>query len=253
MSEAVTLLVSGSLRFFLPAGRRQERIGCLPDGTSTLGHLVQSVGVPLTEVGGLVCAGRHVDPDQRPLPGRTVHILEVRRPQRTPTTPPRFLLDVHLGALARRMRLLGLDVVYRRDAGDDQLARQAVAESRMLLTRDRGLLRRRALRQHAAFVRGDDPDVQVRDVLDRFAPPQQPWTRCLACNGLVEPVAKADVEAVLQPGTRRCYHVFVRCPDCGAVYWRGAHGRRLQQIIDDARSAGRLADRTPRHLRDQPR
>ena len=86
-----------------------------------------------------------------------------------------------------------------------------------------------------AYVRGADPDSQLRDVLDRFAPPLRPWTRCTACNGMLEPVAKNEVEHLLRPGTRRTYEVFARCRSCGKVYWRGAHGRRLATLVESAR------------------
>jgi uncharacterized protein with PIN domain len=103
----------------------------------------------------------------------------------------------------------------------------------VLLTQDRGLLRRRRL-WLGAYVRGARPDDQLRDILDRFAPPLAPWTRCTACNGLLAPASKADVEPVLQPGTRRTYQAFSRCPACGRVYWRGAHSTRLDQIVGSA-------------------
>jgi uncharacterized protein with PIN domain len=110
----------------------------------------------------------------------------------------------------------------------------------VLLTQDRGLLCRRRL-WAGGFVRGAKPDDQLADVLDRFAPPLAPWTRCPACNGPLCAVSKADVDAVLQPGTKRTYQSFSRCADCGQVYWRGAHSARLQAIIDSAgRQAGLL-------------
>ena len=148
----------------------------------------------------------------------------------------RFLLDVHLGALARRLRLVGLDTAYRNDLGDEELVERANAERRVLLTRDRGLLRRRALRQ-GAYVHGDRPDDQLCDVLGRFAPPLAPWTRCTACNGLLAPVDRAEVEDLLRPGTRRTYDTFARCTVCGRPYWKGAHHRRLEAVVASAYEA----------------
>ena len=146
---------------------------------------------------------------------------------------PRFILDVHLGTLARRLRLVGVDTAYANDASDDALIEQANASRRVLLTQDRGLLCRRSLRL-GAYVRGSRPDDQLRDVLSRFAPPLAPWTRCTSCNGLLAPARKADVEPLLQPGTRRAYQAFSRCPGCGRVYWRGAHSQQLQGVVDSA-------------------
>jgi uncharacterized protein with PIN domain len=143
------------------------------------------------------------------------------------------VLDVHLGTLARRLRLLGVDAAYRNDADDPELVEQANAEGRVLLTQDRGLLRRGALRA-GAYVRGSRPDDQLADVLDRFAPPLDPWSRCPACNGALHPVTKPEIEHLLRPGTRRSYTEFSRCEACGQLYWRGAHSVRLTEIVDGA-------------------
>src|SRR5262249_28726540 len=148
----------------------------------------------------------------KPRAGDTVDLLPVARPQ--PIAEPRFVLDVHLGALARRMRLLGLDVAYRNDAADADLVAQAARERRVLLTQDRGLLRRRAL-PAGGYVRGSHPDEQLQDVLERYDPPLEPWSRCLACNGRLEPVAREEIEHLLEEGTRRSYTSFFRCTACG--------------------------------------
>jgi uncharacterized protein len=203
------------------------------DGTSSLGHVVESLGVPLTEVGRLLVNGHPAEPGHRPRDADMVMVEAVRRPQ---PAPARFVLDVHLGTVARRLRLAGVDAAYANDADDDALIEQANAARRVLLTQDRGLLRRRAL-WLGAYVRGARPDEQFRDVLDRFRPPLAPWTRCPACNGPLSPVAKAFVASELPPGTRRTYQAFSRCRNCGRVYWHGAHSQRLEQIIDSAARA----------------
>lgn len=226
----VRLRVDPELRFLLPARHRGSGIVDVPhDPTATLGHVVQAAGVPLTEVGRLRSAGRSVGPAHRPGPAEVVDVAARTRPQPL-DGPPVLLLDVHLGALARRLRLLGLDVAYRNDATDDELVEQARREDRLLLTQDRGLLRRRAPRR-AAYVRGDGPDDQLADVLDRFRLPLAPYSRCTACGDLVEPVAKDDVLDLLQPGTRRTQDAFVRCRACGRVYWHGAHAARLDAVV----------------------
>ncbi|GAA0389289.1 Mut7-C RNAse domain-containing protein [Microbispora corallina] len=222
------------LWMFLQPRDRRSPLPLPYDGASSLGHLVESAGVPLTEVGGLVAEGRPVPPSYRPVPGEAVEVLAVARPQRVPN--PRFVLDVHLGTLARRLRLVGVDVAYRNDMDDDALVEQANAERRVLLTQDRGILRRRSLRL-GAHVRGSRPDEQFLDVLDRFRPPLAPWTRCTACNGTLARVDRDEVAESLPPGTRRTYDAFVRCLACGRVYWHGAHGSRLDAIVRTATRA----------------
>jgi hypothetical protein len=216
---------------FLKPRHRTALVLVTCDGVSTLGHVVESLGVPLTETGTLTVNGGTATPSYRLAAGDIAGVEAVTRPQPVPS--PRFVLDVHLGALARRLRLTGVDTAYANDADDDVLIEQANSARRVLLTQDRGLLRRRLLRL-GAYVRGSLPDDQLRDVLDRFAPPLAPWTRCTACNGLLASVRKADVEPLLPAGTRRTYQAFSRCLNCGRVYWRGAHGQRLQRVVDSA-------------------
>jgi uncharacterized protein with PIN domain len=119
---------------------------------------------------------------------------------------------------------------HRDDVGDDALIAEAAREGRVLLTRDRGLLRRRAVPQ-GAYVRSEWPEAQVRDVLSRFAPPLAPFTRCVSCGAQLRSVPRAEVLAEVEPGTRRTATRFTRCLGCGRVYWRGAHARRLDDLI----------------------
>ena len=227
----VQVSVAAGLRLFLKPAHRGGSVWVACDGISSLGHVVQSLGVPLTEVGDLLVNGSLVSPGYRPTGAEVVEVGPVSRPQPVPVA--RFVLDVHLGALARRLRLVGVDTAYANDTGDDALIEQANTGRRILLTQDRGLLRRRAL-WLGAYVYDAHPDAQLTDVLDRFAPPLAPWTRCAACNGLIFPVSKAEVEPLLQSGTRRTYQAFSRCQACGRVYWRGAHGKRIQALIATA-------------------
>jgi uncharacterized protein with PIN domain len=229
------LRLSGELWLFVAPRYRREQVEVHHDGTATLGHLVEALGVPLTEVGALLADSVAVSPADRPLAGVAIEVRPVRRPQWVPGWSERFLLDVHLGTLARRLRLLGIDTAYRNDVDDDALIEQAQCQRRLLLTQDRGLLRRRAL-WAGVYVRGARPTDQLTDVLQRFAPALAPFTRCTTCNGEVEPVPKQEVAHKLRPGTRRCYQVYVRCRCCGQVYWHGAHGPRLDAIVTMARS-----------------
>lgn len=236
MAAPIRILVDDALRMFLSRARRSGDVLVNQDGTSSLGHLVQSIGVPLPEVGQLVVGGTPVPPTRRPQVGTVVRVRGVTRPQPLPTRPARFVLDVHLGSLARRLRLLGIDASYDRQADDDDLVEISLAQARVLLTKDRGLLSRKTLRD-AAFVRGSTGDEQLRDVLDRFAPGLAPFTRCTACNGELRHVPKAAIVSSLEPGTARSYDEFSQCGACGHLYWRGAHARRLDPLVALATAA----------------
>lgn len=230
----IHLSLAPELRFFAVPERRRGRTALVTDGASTLGHVVESVGVPLTEVGALLVDGREAPVSHVPRAGESVEVRPVVRPQRVPGAPLRFLLDVHLGTLARRLRLLGVDAAYEsEDIGDPALATLSAAQRRVMLSRDRGLLRRREL-WAGAYVYSDRPDEQLRDVLGRFAPRLAPWTRCTACNGPLEDADKETVREQLEHGTRRTYDVFARCTACERVYWRGAHHTRLEAIVAGA-------------------
>lgn len=237
----LTLEVPAELRFLLPPARRgRGSVDLVAADTDTVGHVVQAAGIPLTEVGEIRLDGEPVAASARAVAG-ALALRPAGRPQPTPTSPPRFLLDVGLGGLARRLRILGLDAAYEAGADDATLVVRATAEQRVLLTQDRGLLRRRAVRA-GALVRGAGTAAQRDDVLDRFAPPLAPWTRCTACGGLLERVARDEVAAVLAPGTRDTYRSFARCRDCDRVYWRGAHSARLDRVVAHAEEVVRRPD-----------
>src|SRR5215469_13200530 len=118
------LVFAAELRIFLPPANRAGPVWAATDGTFSLGHVVESAGVPLTEVGVLLVNGKPVQPSYQPRPGDRIVVHAIARPQRA---EPGFLLDVHLGALARRMRLLGLDTAYSNDLDDDALIELANA------------------------------------------------------------------------------------------------------------------------------
>ncbi|MCX3285325.1 hypothetical protein OR263_01065 [Streptomyces sp. NEAU-H22] len=230
------------LHVFVPRARAAGAVRAATDGVSSLGHVVESLGVPLTEVGALLVDGREVPFAHVPAAGEAVTVRAVARPQQVPGAPLRFLLDVHLGTLARRLRLLGVDTAYEStDIGDPALAARSAAEQRVMLSRDRGLLRRREL-WAGAFVYSTRPEEQLRDVLERFRPELLPWTRCTACNGVLREATKDEVADQLKHGTHATYDVFAQCTACGRAYWRGAHHEQLEAIVEQA-----IALRAERH------
>ncbi|CAL9299208.1 Mut7-C RNAse domain-containing protein [Streptomyces sp. SudanB52_2052] len=227
------------LHVFVPQARRNGTVRATTDGVSSLGHVVESLGVPLTEVGALFVDGREVPASHVPAAGEAVTVRTVARPQQVPGAPLRFLLDVHLGTLARRLRLLGVDTAYEStDIGDPALAARSAAEQRVMLSRDRGLLRRREL-WAGAFVYSTRPEEQLRDVLDRFRPELLPWTRCTACNGVLRTATKDEVADQLKHGTHATYDVFAQCTACGRAYWKGAHHEQLEAIVERALAESR--------------
>jgi uncharacterized protein len=213
----------------------------------TVKDVIEAAGIPHTEVDLIVVDGEPVDFAHRPTVGdrlavypmfETFDIGPVARLRPSPLREPRFVLDVHLRGLARLMRLVGLDVSWAPDLDDEMLASIGQAERRIVLTRDRGLLKRRAV-SHGLFVRSDRPFEQVIEVLRRLhlADRLAPFTRCLRCGDTLAVVRKAEVLDRLEPLTRQHYDEFSRCTGCGQVYWRGSHHERLAALVDRMRAA----------------
>ena len=213
---------------------------------------IESCGVPHPEVGLVLVDGRPVGFDHRLTGGERVgalppfHTLDLGDVVTVvpPPIAPRFVLDVHLGTLTRRLRLLGFDCWYRCDADDRQLAAVAVDQQRILLTRDRGLLMRRVI-VHGYGPRSDDPEQQALEVLRRYdlGGSLAPFTRCVTCNGLLHRAELAEVVDDLPPRTRGEFRQFARCTDCGQVYWPGSHVRAMTGFLDLAAAIGRRSRR----------
>jgi uncharacterized protein len=212
----------------------------------TVKDVVESAGIPHTEVDLVLVNGQPVDFDLHPRAGdritaypvfETLDIGRVTRVRPGPLREPRFVADVNLGGLAKLMRLMGLDVHCRWDADDAELAEVSAGEHRILLTRDRGLLKRRNV-THGVYIRSDRPVDQVVEVIRRLDLVEclAPFTRCLRCGGAVVAVAKDEVEDRLEPLTRRYYDTFRQCRDCGRVYWPGSHKVRLNATVDAIRA-----------------
>lgn len=149
---------------------------------------------------------------------------------------PSFILDVHLGKLARYLRLLGFDVSYTNHWDDPEIVRRALEEHRTILTRDRGLLERKAV-VSGYLVQNLKPEDQLQEVLDRFSlrPFLDPYSRCPLCGTPIEPIGKKQVLDQLPPRVAKRYRRFYHCPACGKVYWKGDHFRNLGQLIQKAR------------------
>jgi uncharacterized protein len=208
----------GDLSLFLLPSLRGRAVDRSWSDTDTLMHVVESIGVPHTEVERI---------EQN---GDLIRVYP-RRPERLQDR--RFVLDQHLGRLAAYLRMLGFDVLHTVPAPDDELAAISSREHRILLTRDVGLLKRREVRC-GYFVRGTDPRAQLSEIVKRFclADAIAPFTRCVVCNTPLEHVDKAAIEDRLPARTAELHDDFLRCPTCGRVYWKGSHYDRMRALID---------------------
>ena len=144
------------------------------------------------------------------------------------------MLDVHLGRLARYLRLLGFDTLYQNDYDDDTIVALARGESRVILTRDRGLLKHGVV-THGYWVRATAPRQQLAEIVRVFdlSGSARPFTRCIRCNGELQRVAKSAVAERLPPRVRAHFEEFAQCPKCAAVYWPGSHFDKMQKMVDE--------------------
>lgn len=222
--------------------------------------LIEGLGVPHTQVDLVLVNGESVDFAHRLQNGDRVSVYPVFealdisgvsavRPQ--PLRVTRFVADVHLGRLASYLRLAGFDTLYRNDWDDAELAATVMQEHRIVLTRDRGLLKRSVI-THGHLVRETSPRAQLQEVLDRFDlwGSLRPFTRCPLCNGLTSRVQKAEVEEFVPPRIAACQREFWRCKSCGHVYWQGSHWRSLQDLFMLREHPGRGAEARAREQGD---
>jgi uncharacterized protein with PIN domain len=230
------------LNDFLPPERRKITFAHELTRRTSVKDLIESFGVPHTEVEVILANGRSVDFSYIVQTGERISVYPVFesldispliRLRDKPLRDPRFVIDANLGQLARYLRLLGFDVIYRNDFTDREVAQIASADRRIVLTRDRALLQHKII-THGYFVRAVKPREQVREILTRLDlySALHPFTRCLRCNGELEDVEKEVVLHQLEPKTKKYYDRFRRCKACGQAYRKGSHFNRMEKLCD---------------------
>ena len=240
----VRLHFRGDLGFFLGSNARGGIIERIIAEKTSVKDAIESCGVPHPEVDVILVDGQAVGFDHRLASDADVEVVPVgnydtylneKRLQASYIS--RFVSDGHLGRLTRTLRLLGFDVTYDQQADDRQLLDVMANENRALLTRDRRLLMH-AIVQHGYCPRSQNADEQTIEVIRRFDLLRliAPFTRCLRCNALLQPVSKSDVVEKLAPLTKIYYEQFRRCTGCGQIYWTGSHFEKLQKRIKTIQS-----------------
>jgi len=234
------------LNDYLPVAQRKTTITREIAGTPSVKDAIESLGVPHTEIDLILVDGTSVRFDRRLRGGERIavypeferfDITQVHRLRPKPLRRPRFVADVHLGTLARYLRLLGFDTRYGNDLGDAELAELTARERRVLLTCDVGLLKRKAV-VRGQWLRSRDPERQVEEVVEALQLTRafRPFTRCLTCNGQLAVLARTDVNGLVPPRVYRRFRSFRQCRECRRVYWRGTHYARLQRLVAHLRS-----------------
>jgi uncharacterized protein with PIN domain len=138
----------------------------------------------------------------------------------------KFIADVMLGSLAKRLRLLGFDVLYDRTLNDNEIIRLSLEQDRVILTRDSGLAARPLAANHL-FIDRDGAPAQVEQVLSAFPASSRPLTRCSVCNAPLDPLEKRDARDLVPPHVYEAHDEFLQCATCGRIYWKGSHVKRM--------------------------
>ncbi|MEX6503706.1 Mut7-C RNAse domain-containing protein [Pseudomonas zhanjiangensis] len=229
------------LNDFLPTERRQRAFSCECAQAATTKHMIEALGVPHTEVELLLVNGESVGFDRLLAEDDRVAVypkfesldisslLKVReRPLRT----LRFIADAHLGGLARLLRMCGFDTLYAKTLDDQEIAAIAAQQGRIVLTRDRELLKRRVI-DHGCYVRALKSEQQLRELFQRLdlAGSARPFSLCLHCNVPLQPVELEEARERLPSRIGCSYQQFMRCERCDRLFWQGSHWRNMHAVL----------------------
>jgi uncharacterized protein with PIN domain len=238
------------LNDFLPSGKRQKTLPYRFKGNPSIKDPIEAIGVPHTEVELIIVNGTSVGFDYRLKCGdvvsvypvfESIEITPIIRIREKPLRETAFILDVHLGKLARLLRMLGFDTEYQNDYHDSEIVKRSLAENRIIITRDRRLLHAKAV-THGYYIRSENPKVQIREVLHRFDlyTRVKPFQRCMVCNATVKEVEKSQILGRLEPKTVLYYDEFYMCPGCKRIYWKGSHYTKLKERFKEITSEAKL-------------
>lgn len=229
------------LNDFLPQEKRKKLFPYEFSGTPSIMDAIEAMGVPHVEVDLILVNSLSVDFFYKLNNADSVSvypvfesfdIASVTHLREKPLRDLKFVADVHLGKLTKYLRLCGFDTYYRTDLNDKEIIDLAISDRRVILTRDKGLLKNKKV-THGYYIRSQYPRYQLKELLLRFDLKNRiaSFTRCLECNGLLSDVAKKEILNRLLPKTRQYYRKFKMCNDCNRIYWNGSHYRNMKRDI----------------------
>jgi len=251
VSHEIEIRFYAELNDFLQPERRQRAFRYTFHGTPSVKDTIEAIGVPHTEVDVILVDDRSVGFKHLLQGGERVAVYPVferydvspiQRLRPAPLRVTRFIADVHLGSLARNLRLLGFDTIWERDLADETIVEIARDEQRIILTRDKGILKNGRV-THGYWLRSTDPLRQLDEVIRAIDLGRdiEPYTRCMECNGELQSAERSAVAHAVPLQVFLIYRDFMQCRRCHRVYWQGSHLRRLDKIIERARNAGQTA------------
>ena len=232
--EAIFLHFDRGFDFFLSSVHGDKTIRLAPNRRASIKDIIESFGVPHTEVGKILVNGVEVDFSNIPRNSEIITICSISTPfditRKTRLRPHpfdtiRFVADVNVGKLAKLLLMLGFDTEYSNGFSDDTVAEIAFRNKRVVLTRDTSLLKRKKV-TFAKRIRQERPESQLKEVLEYFGLDKGPFeflSRCTTCNKKLQPIKKQTIVHRLEPKTRKYYDTFKICPGCCRIFWQGSH------------------------------
>ena len=144
----------------------------------------------------------------------------------------KFFADNNVGKLAKWLRMMGYDTRFFNGSDDSHMIAIALAEGRVILTRDTQIMRRRVVTSgqlKAILIQGDEPEQQMRQVISSLNLDCQfrPFTICLECNQPLVPRTREQVKDLVPPYVFQTQVQYVECSTCHRIYWRGTHWQAM--------------------------
>ena len=152
----------------------------------------------------------------------------------------KFLADSMLGKFARWLRMLGQDVAYNVKLSDNELLAVAKKETRILLTKDLELYQRATTKGiDSLYLEGKSESERLAEVARRYSLPLEidmEKSYCPVCNSKLKATQKEQLSGELEKNTFIYYDKFWKCPNCGQIYWQGAHWKQIINTLNKAQS-----------------
>jgi uncharacterized protein len=241
LEKSTAFWFSNDLQVFLPSLKKGKPICIKFKGAQTAKHLIESIGIPHTEIAFLAANHLKIDLDYLVEDHSFIEVFSfidlphdpLQQQNNLSNLDRMFILDNHLGRLTAYLRMLGFDCLYDPGLPDSELAEISNNTHRTILTRDRRLLMRKIILS-GYFLRSKQPLQQVVEIIHRFNLQEKirPFLRCMRCNHLLLPIEKEKILHRLQPKTRHYYQEFRLCSNCDQIYWQGSHYDYMQKTIE---------------------
>ncbi len=242
MVKTVIFRFYEELNDFIPEEKRKVSFENSFTDRTSVKDMIESLGVPHSEIDMILVNGNSVGFSYIVEAGdyisvypvfETIDIKGVQHLRNKPLREPKFIADVHLGSLAKYLRMIGIDVLYRNNFTNKEIIETSLNENRTILTKDRELLKNNKI-THGYWIRNTGTGEQVKEVINRFDLKHNisEFLRCLECNNILVPAEKEKIEERIPPKVKQWHNEFWYCTHCDKIYWKGTHYQKMTKFIE---------------------